>query len=259
MRWKSYGTTSFLAAFLASTVYAAPPEIEGPTSYPPYKLVTLKAKVDSGTSTLWKVKPLDPDSEGKVQAPTIIDWASEKKAKGLKFVAPPGRYSVTLVTGSIVKGEDGKDTLDFDEVEKVVTIATPGPIPPTPVPPGPTPQPPGPTPDSAPIKEPGFRVMIIFEKSKSTELPLNQQTIIFGKTTRDWLKENCVKVDGEPDLRIYDPDDDLSGDKSYWREAIKLPRTKLPWVIVSNPGKGGFSGPLPDTKEEFLTLVNKYK
>lgn len=119
-------------------------------------------------------------------------------------------------------------------------------------PPGPKPDP-DPKPDPVnppPIPGDGLRVLMVYETAKSNEpghLPL------FSKTIRDYLDAKCVMAG----YRIFDKDIDASRDNKIWQDAIKRPRTQIPWVVISN-GKSGFEGPLPQTVPETLELLKKF-
>jgi hypothetical protein len=80
---------------------------------------------------LWKVAPADPRNK--------VSWASDRNARTIKWVAPPGSYKVELTTGRVGEG----NALELGGTDVVVTILPP----PAPVPPGPTPAPPAPPAD----------------------------------------------------------------------------------------------------------------
>lgn len=168
---------------------------------------------------------------------------SGKQVYTIEAVAS-GRCEVLIVPVGTIKASDViRRTVDVE--------AGQGPQPP------PDPKPPEPKPDDAPIKANGLHVLIVFESGSS--LPAAQNSILYGKQTRDWLDANCVTgPDGRTkQYRIWDKDIDASGDSVLWAEAMKRPRKSVPWVIVSN-GKTGFEGPLPGTVDEFLKLVKQY-
>jgi hypothetical protein len=144
------------------------------------------------------------------------------------------------------------------------TITLKGPVTPEPpVPPGPTPVPPTPPtppvppPTPAPISEPGFRVLIVYEAADMPTYPIETQMILTGVDIRDFLKANCVAEDKHPGFRIYDKDVNLGGELEVWKQAMTRERSAVPWVLISN-GTTGFEGPLPKTPSEFLELCKKY-
>ena len=134
-----------------------------------------------------------------------------------------------------------------------------GPRPP-PVPPVP-PLPPVPPPGPAPIPGDGLRVLLVYETAALGKLPRAQAAILFSKEVREYLQTKCPSgPDGvTKEWRIYDKDIDVSGESTTWQTAMTRPRKSVPWLIVSNPAKGGgFEGALPATVEETLTLLKKY-
>lgn len=234
--------------------------IKGETSVGPYRLVRLKAEnVPEKAGVLWKVTPLRNDPKN----PVTVDWASKKNVREVVWVAPPGTYTVSLSVGVLDK--DGNTVLDGAEAVVVVSSPTPPtPTPPSPTPPGPQPPgpvPPGPTPDpAAPFAGlTGLRVLVVYESGDLSKLSAAQQGAIYARSVRDYLNAKCpVGPDGKTrEWRMYDADADLSGEAKTWQDALKLPRTGLPWVYVGN-GTAGYSGPLPADADAMLALLKKY-
>jgi hypothetical protein len=127
---------------------------------------------------------------------------------------------------------------------------------PTPVPPQPDPTP-TPTPDpTVPIKEPGLRILMIYE-TRDVNRPSVQNTILFSTVIQEYARTHCVAVGRTPEFRRFDKDTVMTGESKIWQEAMARPRTMLPWLIVSN-GKAGYEGPLPSTLADTLTLLKKY-
>lgn len=129
-----------------------------------------------------------------------------------------------------------------------------------PIPPPPDPKP-DPKPDPvqpAPIPVAGYKVLIVEESNERHKLSKDQFNALFGKATRDWLDANCPKEGNQPGYRIYDKDQTSTGDLKHWQDALKRPRTSVPWLIVSNPAVGGWEGPLPATTAEIQAILNKY-
>ena len=138
--------------------------------------------------------------------------------------------------------------------DPVITSVVIGPPTPTPGP-GPAPVPP---PAPAPIAGDGFRVLLLYDTAKVSSLPAAQQEILFAGSIRDYLNQKAVKgSSGLPDWRFWDASIDASQDSKAFQDALKLPRTQLPWIIVSD-GKTGFTGPLPASVDDALALLKKY-
>lgn len=206
-------------------------------------------------NTIAEVRPSSPDYKSFiVKITSVADGKKVVTKKGqagwIYFTGKPGEYLVTATAGKVDK--DGN--LLLEDAEFTITI---GDAPP--VPPGPTPVPPGPTPgpDDAPIKAPGFRVLIVYETSKS--LPAKQMLIIESTAMRTLLKKTCVTDKDNPNgaWKMWDPDVDTGNVPKDWADAMKRPRKSVPWVIVSN-GTTGYEGPLPDDVDAMTALLAKY-
>lgn len=158
-----------------------------------------------------------------------------------------GKTCLLLVPTTVAKKEDVKK-------ERLVVLGDkPPPVDPI-VPPDVVP-PPEPK-DEAPIKEPGFRVLMVF--ANNTARPESQKSVIYGETVRKFLEEKCVSgPDGQKEYRIYPASTDVSEEAKLWQDAFKLPRTGDDWIVISN-GKTGYKGPLPANPSDALTLLKKY-
>lgn len=136
-----------------------------------------------------------------------------------------------------------------------------GPNPP-PAPPTPGPQPgPGPQPDDAkpPFPVKGLTVLITYESETRARLPQGQAAILQSRHVRNFLDSKCVVgPDGKTrDWRMWDDETDVSAAPELWKAAMAVPRQKDEWLVVNN-GRSFYSGPLPATAEEFMSLVSKY-
>lgn len=114
-------------------------------------------------------------------------------------------------------------------------------------------------PSVAPIQEPGFRVLMVYESADLSQLSESQKSVLYSTKIREYLNAKCSKgVDGKTsDYRIIDQDTDVSGDSDWWQEVMKRERKSLPWLVISN-GKTGFEGPLPKSVDEALAVLKKY-
>lgn len=169
---------------------------------------------------------------------------------GAVCVYGKAKGTIKLVALGIVNGKPKKFP--------TVTIAVDGDVPVPPVPPDPDPKPPGPTP--APLPGDGLQVLIVYDGDPNT-LPPAQQAIIFGQDVRTYLDSHCAKLpSGAPARRMYPKKTDVSQGEEVWKTGMKLADgQKLPFVVISNPQKGGgFKGDLPATADEFMKLVKKY-
>lgn len=111
-------------------------------------------------------------------------------------------------------------------------------------------------PQVEPHAERGVRVFIVEETADRPRLPANQQAIFASVPLRQYLKAHCVTgPDGAPAFRIIDKDAELTGD---WRATLRAhPPRSYPWLYVSN-GKSGYSGPLPNSVDELISLIKPY-
>jgi hypothetical protein len=243
-----------LAGLLGSLASAADLAIKGEMNVPAYKIVRLEpAGADADAAVVWDVYP-----EEEVSFDDRPDGV-------LAFTAPPGKYAVKLRT---IKGKSVliARAAVFIGTPMPVPTPTPGPTPtpiPTPIPtPTPTPGPPtpGPTPPSpAPIPGDGLRVLIVYETKTLPSLPKGQISALYSATVREYMNTHCAKgPDGKTaEWRCWDADVDASGEPAIWQDAMKRPRTSLPWVIIST-GKAGYEGPLPATADDLIALLKRF-
>ena len=237
--------TLLCALVLATIAPAAPPGLDLPKEVrgDPSAFVRVPAKTD-GRHVRWLA--LDP---GLNLFP--VELLKDSKT-AVVTAARAGRYRLLAVTAA------GDEPSEPVVCTVVIGEAPTPPTPPGPTPPGPTP--PGPTPDvSPPIPAPGLRVLILEESAERGRLPAAQSAILFSAKVRDWLRAKCVTDKDNPTgaWRVWDKDADTSGESKLWQDAVKRPRTSLPWLIISN-GTTGYEGPLPQTVTETLALLQKY-
>lgn len=219
---------------------------DGPAEVEQYAIAKVRAKSPDYKSFIYKV--YGPDGRR---------IAAERGEGGwLLFTGAPGKYRVEAVAGKTDK--DGN--LLLDEADHLVTIKGKSePLPPVPPGPGPGPKPPDPAPsDDAPIKAPGFRVLIVYESADLPKLPPKKLSALYSRPVRDYLAASCAKDADNPQgaYRVWDKDVDATAESKPWQDALKRPRTSLPWVVVSN-GRTGWEGPLPDGADELLAVLKK--
>ena len=100
-------------------------------------------------------------------------------------------------------------------------------------------------------------MLIIYETADAPKLPEAQQQILFGKAPRDYLNSHCDPDGNVKAWRIWDKDVDASNESKAWQDAMKRPRTSVPWMIVSN-GTTGWEGPLPANVDAAMAIWKKY-
>lgn len=181
--------------------------------------------------------------------PIPSHWLNDRRAFRLDARGlAKGRYRFAAIAAG-QKGEQSR--ADF----ALVIGDAPGPAPG----PGPGPGPEPPAPDKAPIPEPGFRVLVVYEKSDLTKLTPQQHSILYGAELREYLQRKCaVGPDGKTtECRFYDQHTDMTHESALWQAAMRRPRTALPWLIVSN-GKSGFEGPLPSNVADTMKILKQH-
>lgn len=208
---------------------------------------------------VYKVPDVEP---GKFPVKVVTDKglpAADKvvieQRKGEWFVAgDPGYYSFEGWYVQVDK--DGKFVGMFPVSRpfRIVGVVPPAP---DPTPPGPDPTPPNP--DKSPIDVDGLHVLVIFEASEAGKLTRDQHNTIYGQAFYDFLNAKTPEKNGQHTWNIWDKDTVATPDMDpVWNKALALPRTEIPWVVIGTKSKGGYSGPLPKTKAEIMSLVQKF-
>jgi len=119
--------------------------------------------------------------------------------------------------------------------------------------PGPGPQP-GPTPTPPPLPPIAkLHVLLIEESADRPRLPASQLAALTSPEVRTYLDTKC----GKDGWRLLDKDTDVTAASEWWRKAMTLPRTSLPWIIISSATQV-YSGPLPRTAAELLALLKQH-
>ena len=103
----------------------------------------------------------------------------------------------------------------------------------------------------APIDVPGLHVLIVEETDDRDTIDKGQLAVLQSVLVRE-----DVKAAGGQ-YRQYD--DDETPAEEPWKTAMGRPRQSTPWLIVSNPGKGGFEGPLPSTIDATKQVIGGLK
>lgn len=118
--------------------------------------------------------------------------------------------------------------------------------------------PPKPNPDDPkpPMPGEGFRVLIVLESLDLSNLPSSQVAALTAREVREYLNAKCVKDNGQAEWRIWDKDTDISRESDHWKEAMKRPRSTVPWLLISN-GKEGYEGPMPKDTASLLAELKK--
>lgn len=177
------------------------------------------------------------------QNDTLVDWrrCEFSDSYALFPINKAGKYSIRLY------GQNGKKLASG----WYVATGTPTPDPPKPDPPKP----------STPILgDGGMRVMFIVETMDGVaKVPITMRSAIFGDEVREILntKTKPTPDGGKRGWYIADKDQDFLAESKVWGDALKRPRTTLPWVIISSP-TGNYEGPVPDNVSAMVALLKKF-
>lgn len=108
-----------------------------------------------------------------------------------------------------------------------------------------------------PIPGEGLRVLVVYETADVSAYPASQAAIFTSAMVRNYLDAKCAKADGVPEFRFLDQNANMQNASPVWQQAMLVKRDSLPWVVIAN-GKNTFSGPLPKSVDDMLTLLRKY-
>lgn len=106
----------------------------------------------------------------------------------------------------------------------------------------------------APIPAAGLHVLIVEGTEDRNSIDKGQLAVL--QTTI--IKQEVAGAAGQ--YRMYDSENPPEAEP--WKTAMARPRQSTPWLIVSNPGKGGFEGPVPGGEnaiEDTLKIVGGLK
>lgn len=250
----AFGLLSFLALPPSAPVRAYP-DPPAPVPVPVVPRVTVPAEVRVAPGRMARITATTNGRFVRVVNvySDVLDDFREYDPDPTKFAyrflsSKEGAYRIGFYTAI--------DHVPSEAVYCVIVVGTP----PPPVPPGPVPPvPPGPTP--APIAGDGFKVLIVYETAETSKMPKGQELVLYSQTVRDYLNAKCpVGSDSKTkEWRIFDKDVATASESKTWQDAMKRDRKSVPWIVVSNPQKGGgFEGPLPASVDEAMTLLKKY-
>ena len=83
----------------------------------------------------------------------------------------------------------------------------------------------------------GLHVLIVEETEKRGELTQGQINSMLSVSVREWLDENCAKVDGQPARLLVDSHTDISKHGNPWNLMREKATPPYPCVVVANDGK----------------------
>jgi len=119
----------------------------------------------------------------------------------------------------------------------------------------PAPKPVDPPKPVSPIAADGLHVLITYDDG--VPLSEDQWAIITGTEVRQALNAQCASP---ASWQMWKSNTDVSTAQKFWQDAFNRKKTSQPWVVIGNNKNplGGYEGPLPPNKTEFLALLKKY-
>lgn len=105
--------------------------------------------------------------------------------------------------------------------------------------------------EPAPIPAPGLNVLVVEETADRGNLPLGKLNVLNSVKVRE-----AVQAAGG-NMLILDDDVDLANLPEAWRVGMQLPRTELPWLVISTDGKN-YQGPLPESVDAMLAKLGEF-
>ena len=112
---------------------------------------------------------------------------------------------------------------------------------------------------TAPIPDPGLRVLITYPEATRDSLPAGQKALLQSSTIRAYLDQNCVKDEnGTPEKRIWKDDADPKNESVIWQKLMAIAKGKGAWVVAGN-GKQGVNQALPADEQSLIKLLDPLK
>lgn len=103
----------------------------------------------------------------------------------------------------------------------------------------------------APFPTDKFNLLIVEEAQERYKLPAAQQELLGGTAWRAEIPED--------QRRVLDEETVITEKEDPWvKEAWKVKRDSVPWLVISN-GKTGYSGPLVADEKTLIEFINKYE
>lgn len=102
-----------------------------------------------------------------------------------------------------------------------------------------------------PIPAPGLNVLVVEETADRGNLPLGKLNVLNSVKVRE-----AVQAAGG-NMLILDDDVDLAKLPEPWRVGMQLPRTELPWLVISTDDKN-YQGPLPESVDAMLAKLGEF-
>lgn len=94
-----------------------------------------------------------------------------------------------------------------------------------------------------------LRVLLVRETDENRKPPAAQLAIFSSVEVRTWLRDHKIQY------RAWDDDINPQRESKPWQEMLAMPRSSLPWIVISGPKS--FSGPLPADVPSMLALLKE--
>mgnify|MGYP000026463818 CR=1 FL=1 len=185
-------------------------------------------------------------------APVEVMEIDVKDGRCFGIIAGPGRYQITTICSDPKLGiHTDTSTIQIGKPDEPDVE--------------PEPDDPEPTPSELPFESDGFACLIVKEASGTATLPESQRAIFSSSDVVRLVRGSAIKLsDGEPFFRMWDDDytDDELTDvprelSAAYRKVLKQADGKTPWIAVTNGKDKGYSGPLPQTVDATLKLIQE--
>lgn len=106
----------------------------------------------------------------------------------------------------------------------------------------------------------GLTVLVVYESDPNeSDASYDQRVAMASVTVREWLNENCGKIDGYPAWRFVDDETDVSKDDPIWGRLLKKPRDSLPWLYMTGGGREVSEAMVDGGVDDFLKQLEKGK
>ena len=104
----------------------------------------------------------------------------------------------------------------------------------------------------SPVPGSGLHVLIVEDRGHRQDLPPTQFDAMMSADVDELIRKN------NGHKYLYDQNQDVSNKDDPWvKDAMKVKRDSLPWLVIDNNGKGK-SVPFPKDPREFKELVESY-
>lgn len=116
---------------------------------------------------------------------------------------------------------------------------------------------PGPVVPDSPVPGRGLHVLIIEKRNQRNQLS-HEKPGQFNTMFSAIVADAVVRKGGAgTPLHMYDVDQDVRHKEEWVQKAMKVKADSYPWFVLDHNGKGEM-GPVPDTPQKFVDIINKY-